>query len=151
MFFFTAGKQSWKSTRTSETNIDALEALPNPWAPKGSSNSKAELTRAGFPWGNTCRRYRVHCLPASPQGLRGSKGPGSKLPWTAQEQTRWPFIGGRGRYQGPSLPQSLTHTIAETHKGHLVFLVSDSSTQNRRDLIQVLGKLRIKKTEVLTG
>ena len=65
---------------------------------------------------------------------------------STQANQKWPVPGSL-------TPQSLTHTTAETRKGQLVFLVSDSSTQNRTDLIQVLGKLRIKKkkTEVLTG
>ena len=120
--------------------------------PKGVKQFKSWANKSRFPVGKCLPEVQgtlLACQSSRPSGKQGSRLKAALDSSGANQMTlywqKWPEPGSLTR-------QSQAHTTAETHKGHLAFLVSDSSTQNRRDLIQVLGKLRIKKkTEVLTG
>lgn len=93
---------------------------------KGVKQFKSWANKSRFPMGKCL--LEVHGTLLACQSLIPSGRQGSRLQ-TALGSTRanqkWPVPGS-------PTPQSLTHTAAETHKGHLVFLVSDSSTQNRK-------------------
>lgn len=111
--FFTARKQSWKSTRTKES-IDVPEAFTNPRCPKGLSNWKAELTGEDFPGESGCLRGFVCYYSQSP---RGTSGLGPRLK-AGVFYTKGPLIDQSGWYPHPSLPKSLT--AWETPKDHLL-------------------------------
>ena len=111
--------------------------------PNGVKQFKSWANKSRFPVGKCLPEGTLlACQSSRPSGKQGSRLKAAMDSTGANQMTlywqKWPEPGSLTR-------QSLAHTIAETHEGHLVFLVSDSSTQNRRDLIQVLGKLRIKK------
>lgn len=114
--------------------------------PKEVKQFRSWANKSKFPMGKCLLEVQgtlLACQSSIPSGRQGSRLKAALDSTRANQMT---LYWQKQPVPGSLTPQSLTHSTAETHKGHLVFLISDSSTQNRTDLMQVLGELRIRKT-----